>query len=954
MSKLLTDTERKVTPERKNSLEEDDNNSEISGSAGIGMPLSESENSLSPVKEWRLPPISGQSQSTGHQNIHLSLDEASDPLNQSFSNIPFVGTTKEYRKLYFAKLNKRSQELNDTVLKSVLQVHFSYIPLSTAKKCLSIYWAWIHPIHLTIHRASFIQDMALYSPTNAYKQNCSFSLALLSSIFADTLPLLYGNDNEMAKFVAQHSQSLFTQEMIFLASLATIATALHRSINAMKNNNITQCWIFSGIAYRLAADIDLYNLPEHTEDYISIKNVEARSRLAWALFYWDQNISLYLGRLPIVNQIPFSFDEYITDDTNDNTMWISIIEPKGNKPVSNELMRLIFSGSSTATSVQPLFKRNASGNFKIDCQLAKVKAPLEKSINPHNSTDQQPISNFTESMKLKFRIFEIVNSTLKCLFGENHNILSSASVDPFSPITSHLDDGQIQKLTECLTSLKVLWANSSDNLKVSIKFPPPIRTVVNPTNISNCLQFYSSCVLLYNSLLNSGETDNTQNPAKENLENNFPDSIQLGLECVENIIKILSIYIYYFGDFHIIHWHEYSFFICSRYILSLFYKKKMCDPTTQKQAMSYLQALLKILIKTTFQIPNSVKIVTEIESILSNNSQLIQSQQLATSPIDAPGYQCQQTMHLQPKQLPNTYQQQYPQNIRLQGPIASEMNIQHFMMPPNQSMPPQHHMVPPIQQVSQIAHIPAHVQSQESHHQVSPQQQHSQAQNSVLQPNVYQSHIVNQPIAFPIQAPHHAHNLSGFEIGMLTIDSAPENNSATAYKMTGFSGSTPLTHDGQPNMFPFRPTLISTTPGNSQQGLIASVSAAQFSHPGSSPGIASMQDPRSLNIHPNSGSISAAHPPQISPIQHQPQPMLTTEGHISENPRFTSAYGLTSSASPIRSVIFQSDQHQLGPQIMSSHRHQSSSDPVQPNPQVQPRFTSVHIIQEPPTPTGQN
>lgn len=930
--------------------------SSVSSSGGVGLsssnqdvtgdpnmsPFSGSESNASPNRNQKSPSSSEKQTSQQQKEARSEVE----PIESMSFNNPFTGTTKEFRQDYFEAYNRTSKEIEETAMRSVLQTYFGYIPLTTAKKCLAVYWSWIHPIHLTIHRSSFIHDLAIYSPKNSYKQNSCFSLALLSGIFADTLPLLYGKESELAKIVDQQAHALFMQEILFPATLATVTVALHRAISAMKHNNTTQCWIFSGISYRLAEDINLYISPDYVDHSISIENVEARSRLAWALFHWDQNISLYLSRLPIINHIPFQVEDYITDNTNDNELWEPIIEVKGNKLLSIEIMRIACLDNHAVGKGGFSLKRNASGSFKMESLVTKGKIPPGELADSSSFSDQFLYSNATASMKLKFSLLAVVNEAITNLFGIKAIPLTSASLDILIPTSSFITPSQTEKIKESIANITSLWYQAPNHLKNNHAFPLPIGVIINPTNVANSLQYHTSCILLYNYLLYSGqagieqpkdskreasgECDSTSNSSRVTVSS----SIETGLDSVESVIRTLCIYINYFGDFHTNYWHEHAPFISARYILSLVHHNKILETQHRSRVVSYLRALLKLLQKPIFQIPNSTEIITNIKNTLTYAEQQAVTDLLPAS--ITPNTQSQQvqqyqqqhfTFPQQPKTLQDIYPSQYTRHqVPPQGNISSDINLHPFMIAQQQQQ--NHHQMDaypqPMQQLAQIhTHIPSIPVNQP---QTSPQHQFP-----IIPTTVYQNSAITPTMAFTRHTPQHSHNLSASAIRMLTLDPTTPDSSTTAY-----NPNHQISHGAPSNVFHFKPPLISESHGQPTVGMGMPLSVSQFATHDS--GMSTAQGPGAVQVHSDPSSTTTHHPPQTPNILQSPRNMTAQEGHAVGPPKFSGTYELSSSGSPIRPPKFQSNQQQLA-SITSTHQHQDTGSRQLPSlQQLQPRF----------------
>lgn len=828
-------------------------------------------------------------------------------IEKIFTNAKYVGSTSEYRKFYLDNFDKKARELEDTALKTALQTTFSYISLATAQQCLLAYWSWIHPIYITTHRASFVHDMASYSPASPYRQNSSFSLALLSSMIADALPLFYRKDNEIIKIVTQHSHALLNQEILFPPSLGTVMAALHLSIRAMKDGNISQCWTLSGIAYRLAADINLTLAPQNLDSDISIENVEARNRAGWALFYWDQNISLFLGRLPTLNQVPLSFNEGIIDCSADKDLWNPVIEPKGNPALSSELIKLAGLDINKSNSRRPSFKRSASGSIKSESSAAKRKTLDEEISNEANQNDMLQQSNFTLVMKYKIKVFEIENQATSFVFGKNFNSLSSTNVDFFTP-AFFLNNEQAQQLSKCISDLSQQWKDFPDCLKVNEIIALPAGIHLTPAIISGCLQHFAISALIYNYLL---YFHNTSNPHSTNIDSSSgilskSKVIQYGLDCVVNVIKVLSVYINYYGNLKIDHWDEYAPFVCACFIISLVNLNQLSERKQHEKAIGFLKILFRFLLNPVFKSPNSIAIITKIKVILMKHSPHILQSQHPNLAITS-----QLGSHLRSPIQP---QFQKPPDLAQQHTVYSNLINPHLFRD-------QQHTIGSSSQSSNqqtiVSQSPATSQSSQN----SP---HSLIQvNQSLAPpfDSVQSSTAHQPTPSPhkTQSHHHAHSLSGSEMSLLSLDSVPKpaNVNTSSPKKHTLSA----THSAQNNFSqPSNTVPVSFTYPN--QPSISSLSArtsASFSHELNT---SFAESSGHSNISPDTTFMNTSFLTQGPSPVYQSSGLLPYRGPVVSYSSYSNAYALTSSGSPV---------HPTQPAIFQG------SVPVQPTSMAMPR-----------------
>jgi hypothetical protein len=81
-------------------------------------------------------------------------------------------------------------------------------------------------------------------------------------------------------------------------SIPTIQTLLLLSAQECGRGNLTQAWLYSGMAFRLAEDIGVVFDGRKYGVQLSTEDIEIRNRLFWSCYFWDKLIALYLGRLP--------------------------------------------------------------------------------------------------------------------------------------------------------------------------------------------------------------------------------------------------------------------------------------------------------------------------------------------------------------------------------------------------------------------------------------------------------------------------------------------------------------------------------------------------------------------------------------------------------------------------------------------------------------------------------
>jgi hypothetical protein len=76
------------------------------------------------------------------------------------------------------------------------------------------------------------------------------------------------------------------------SSIPTVQALLQLSARELANGSLSQGWLYSGMAFRMADDLLLQH---HSLDVSNVKGVsavdlEVRRRLAWSCYFWDKYV----------------------------------------------------------------------------------------------------------------------------------------------------------------------------------------------------------------------------------------------------------------------------------------------------------------------------------------------------------------------------------------------------------------------------------------------------------------------------------------------------------------------------------------------------------------------------------------------------------------------------------------------------------------------------------------
>ncbi|KAH7385407.1 fungal-specific transcription factor domain-containing protein [Phaeosphaeria sp. MPI-PUGE-AT-0046c] len=183
------------------------------------------------------------------------------------------------------------------------------VPRQIIAKLLHIHWTWVGPMFLWIHRSAFIHDMATGGR--------HYSEFLLTVICAHAGKY---EDAKSAEILSTRARSLLGSAIQERSSVPTIQALLQLSAMELAQGSISQAWVYSGIAFRMASDLGLQHVSIQIKG-LSLIDLEVRRRLYWSCYFWDKATSLYTGRLPSVTEVvdPSSLD--LLDTSADSDLW---------------------------------------------------------------------------------------------------------------------------------------------------------------------------------------------------------------------------------------------------------------------------------------------------------------------------------------------------------------------------------------------------------------------------------------------------------------------------------------------------------------------------------------------------------------------------------------------------------------------------------------------------------
>jgi hypothetical protein len=99
-------------------------------------------------------------------------------------------------------------------------------------------------------------------------------------------------DPKSAEILSTRAYSLLGQAIQQRSSIPTIQALLQLSAMELAQGSISQAWVYSGIAFRMASDLGLQHVSIKING-LSPVDLEVRRRLYWSCYFWDKYDSLW-------------------------------------------------------------------------------------------------------------------------------------------------------------------------------------------------------------------------------------------------------------------------------------------------------------------------------------------------------------------------------------------------------------------------------------------------------------------------------------------------------------------------------------------------------------------------------------------------------------------------------------------------------------------------------------
>lgn len=159
------------------------------------------------------------------------------------------------------------------------------IPRTVIAKLLHLHWTWVSPMFMWVYRPAFVRDMATGSRY--------YSEFLLTVICAHAAKY---QDATFADILLTRARRLLGAAVQKPSSIPTVQALLQLSARDLAHGSISQAWVYSGIAFRMASDLGLQHSGPSIRGLGAV-DLEVRRRLFWSCYFWDKYVPLcYLVR----------------------------------------------------------------------------------------------------------------------------------------------------------------------------------------------------------------------------------------------------------------------------------------------------------------------------------------------------------------------------------------------------------------------------------------------------------------------------------------------------------------------------------------------------------------------------------------------------------------------------------------------------------------------------------
>ncbi|ETN45456.1 uncharacterized protein HMPREF1541_09287 [Cyphellophora europaea CBS 101466] len=212
------------------------------------------------------------------------------------------------------------------------------LPEERIEHLLKTHWTWVLPMFLFSNRVQFVRDAASGGLHASELLLCV--ICLHSTRFTD---------HALSEELFARVRLLLGQELHQKPKIPTVQALLQLSAREMGKGSISQAWLYSGMAFRMAVDMGIFTKTKGQPSDLELDRVH--QQLAWSCYTWDKIVSLYLGRVPTLPEVP-NFPPPVVDEITEKSIWIPY-------------------GAETLSAWQPMFSYTYSA-FENFCKLVVI------------------------------------------------------------------------------------------------------------------------------------------------------------------------------------------------------------------------------------------------------------------------------------------------------------------------------------------------------------------------------------------------------------------------------------------------------------------------------------------------------------------------------------------------------------------------------------------------------
>lgn len=171
------------------------------------------------------------------------------------------------------------------------------------------------------------------------------------------------------------------------SSVPTVQALLVLSARDLGQGSLSQAWLFSGMALRIARDLGLH-LTETSIPNLNPVDIEVRRRLFWGCYFWDKAMSLYTGRLPALTELPEEATPVFLDDSAEEELWMplatesftmSVLPETDYPPMKSHIVSCFANSCKLSIIISDIIQKLYSKQSQVeaDAALEDIQARLD-------------------------------------------------------------------------------------------------------------------------------------------------------------------------------------------------------------------------------------------------------------------------------------------------------------------------------------------------------------------------------------------------------------------------------------------------------------------------------------------------------------------------------------------------------------------------------------------------